>query len=385
MLWVTLLSLLKKLRSTLTHSYLILLSFFIVALIFLGTVVYSLSEGWSWLDSLYVTIITITTVGYGDLTPQTTIGRMFAIVFTLGAIGIGGYALTEMAALVFERQSTRRERLLRRRRMDAIKALHDHIIVCGVDSVGMHVAKEYQRTNQPFIIIEPDEATLKQTLLFLHEEYHQRRIVANLWDFADHDGDEELLSVSELANETGVLYYLDDPRNDEVLMRAQIQTARGLVTSLPDDRDNLFIVVGARALSQQLDNPQLRIMTRAQNITNVRKLYVAGADHVRMPDVFGGYQMATAVLNPQIAEFLDRTLFMQGGEDLLRFRDIVLADHPLLIGRSIAQMKEQFNQLVIGIMRDNEYMYTPDANITLQEGDTAFVFGPELKEDLNKS
>ena len=172
MILVYLRTILKRLAALFTRSTFPMLALAIISLILLGTTVYSLSEGWSWLDALYATIITITTVGYGDLSPQTTSGRIFAVVFTLGAIGIGGYALTEMTAVVIERQATRKERRLGNRRMKAIKELHDHIIVCGVDHVGMHVAKEYQRTNTPFVIVESDEAVLKTRPAF-----HARRIL----------------------------------------------------------------------------------------------------------------------------------------------------------------------------------------------------------------
>ncbi len=136
-------------------------------LILSGTFVYSWLEGWTLLDSLYATIITITTVGYGDLSPQSSQGRIFAIFFTLIAIGIGGYAISVLAAFVIEKQATKLERILRKRKMERIDALTGHMIICGADFVGLRIAREYQLTQIPFILIEADEEQLRQTLLLL--------------------------------------------------------------------------------------------------------------------------------------------------------------------------------------------------------------------------
>ena len=219
----------------------------------------------------------------------------------------------------------------------------------------------------------------------MHEEYYRRKIIANLWDFAEHEGEEEAMSVAELADEMKVAYILDDPRDDEVLIRAQIRSARALVTTLSDDRDNLFVVVGARALSQRLENPALRIMSRAQNGPNVRKLYLAGADQVRVPALFGGYQMATAVLHPGISEFLDRTLIIEGGEHSIRFRDVIVKNHPLLVGKTVSMLKEQYELLVLGVKRDEKYVYTPGDEFQLVVGDIVFVLGPELEDEAENT
>ena len=145
-------------------------------LILIGTVVYSILEGWTLFDSLYATIITITTVGYGDLSPQSQSGRIFAIFFTLFAIGLAGYAISSVAAVLFETQQKNREKRIFERRMNEISKLSNHIIVCGGSIIGNRAAGEFKRRQIPFVIIEPDEAKLKQALLWMHDSYVDKRI-----------------------------------------------------------------------------------------------------------------------------------------------------------------------------------------------------------------
>jgi voltage-gated potassium channel len=146
----------------------------IASMIVIGTVSYSLIEGWFWLDALYVTIITITTIGYGDFTPQTTLGRIFAIFYSLGAIAISGYALSTFAAYIIDNQATRIEQKLRKRRMKRIEDLKQHMIVCGADTLGARIVREFNSANTPFIMIDTDETNLKQALLFIHPEYFKQ-------------------------------------------------------------------------------------------------------------------------------------------------------------------------------------------------------------------
>jgi voltage-gated potassium channel len=139
-----------------------------LALIALGALVYARLEGWTFLDSLYATIITMTTVGYGDVAPRTVAGRTFAIFFTLFAIGLAGYALSTAAAIVFEGHQAKMALKRLENRMNKIAALSNHIIVCGGGILANRAASEFSRRNVPFVMIEADEAKLKQTLLWLH-------------------------------------------------------------------------------------------------------------------------------------------------------------------------------------------------------------------------
>jgi len=367
---------LRRLRELVFDTSPGLVIMFILILISSGTIAYSLLEGWNILDALYATVITITTVGYGDFSPQTTGGRMFAVGFTLVAIAIAGYAFSELAASVIESRHTRIERNLRRERMDAISKLKDHMIICGVTDIGKYIAKEYQRTGVPFVLVEKDEAALKSALLLLHEEYFQRQIMANLWDFNEYEGSEEDMSIAELAAESGTLYLLEDPLQDESLIRARIDTARALLTVMPDDRDNMFVVVGGRALAARSNNQSLRIMARSSSPTHTRKLYLAGADHVRVPSVLGGYQIAGVISSPETALLLDTMMIIDDSEPRIRYRDIHTGDHPELVGLTLAQLKERYNQTVLGIKRGDDFEYLPQYDAVIEAGDIVLSIGP---------
>ena len=147
----------------------------ITVVILIGTLSYNYFEEWTFFESLYATIITLTTVGYGDLSPTTTGGRIFSIFFTLAAIGIAGYAISTVAAFVIEREEKRIRRLSLKRRMKQINDLVDHIILCGGGYIGKRTAKELYNHNVPFVIVEPDEDKLRWTLLYLHEDYVSRK------------------------------------------------------------------------------------------------------------------------------------------------------------------------------------------------------------------
>ncbi len=344
-----------------------------VALIGVGTVAYALIEGWSWLDALYATIITMTTVGYGDLSPQTIPGRAFAIVFTIFAIGIGGYAISTLAAYVIERQATHRTRYLRKNRMSIIADLNQHFIICGADKLAQGLALELRNLNQQLIIVSQDEALLKETMLMLHPEYFQH-FIANISDFADDGGamaTYEAMPLAEISAIVNIPYLLADPTDDSVLLQAGIGRARGLVPCLPDDRDNLSIVVGARALAGRFQNENLRIMSRVEDLHYLRKILISGAHEIRHPGVVTGYQMASHLLNPEFSAWWGQMLIT----DAPRFGDASAAEHPDWIGATVSDVRRQHGQLVIAIKRGDEYISAPLPEEGIQAEDILILFG----------
>lgn len=341
-------------------------------LILAGTTVYSFIEGWSWLDALYATIITITTVGYGDLSPQTVPGRVFAIVFTLFAIGLGGYAISTMAALVIERQASRRNRQLLEKRMKRIAQLDQHIIICGANKVSEAVAIELHNLRQSIVLIDQDEALVKEALLFLHPEYFEH-MVAKLTDVTDggNMAEYEALSLAELAEKVDVAYIIADPTDESVLLQAGIERAKGLIPCMPDDRDNLSIVVGARVLAERYHNEDLRIMSRVESYRYVRKLLISGAHEIRLPTVVSGYQMASHLLNPEFSQWWSDMLL----HDTQRIGDAAVADHPHWAGKTVADVRRHHEQLVIAIKRGDEYISAPLPEQTIQADDVLILLG----------
>jgi len=345
-------------------------------LIAVGTVAYAFIEGWSWLDALYATIITITTVGYGDLSPQTVPGRIFAIIFTLFAIGIGGYAISTLAAYVIERQATRRERQLREKRMRRIAEMKQHFIICGADKLAQGLAIELHNLNQPLVIIGQDESLLKETMLVLQPEYFQH-FLASLADFTDGGtmATYEAMSLAKLSEVVGAPYLLADPTDDAVLLQAGIARAKGLIPCLPDDRDNLSIVVGARVLAERSQNKDLRIMSRVEDLQYLRKIMISGAHEIRHPGVVTGYQMASHLLNPDFSQWWGQMLI----NNTQRFGDAAVADHPDWIGKTVADLRRRREQLVIAIKRDGEYISAPLPEETIQADDILILLGVVVK------
>ena len=346
-------------------------------LISVGTVVYASLEDWTLFESLYATIITITTVGYGDLSPQTQNGRIFAIFFTLISIGLAGYAISSSTAVIFESQHEKSEKRKYERRMNEISQLSNHIIVCGGGILGNRAASEFRRRQFPFVIIEPDEAKLKQALLWMHESYIEKR-QRHYSSLAKVDWSiEERMSIDELAADTGILYMLKDPTEEQQLRAAGVHRAYGIVAAMEDDRDNTTIILSARDMAQRLNNPKLRVVASARTETNIHTLYLAGADRVVSPNIMGGFAVATNMLDHDAAEFWDNMLFQQNKE--IRFGDMQVRDYPNIVGWTTDELRHQLSQLVIAIRRNGEFMYTPAPDEVILADDVLIVIGDNLK------
>ena len=345
-------------------------------LILVGTIVYSILEGWTLFDSLYATIITITTVGYGDLSPQSQSGRVFAIFFTLFAIGLAGYAISSAAAVIFETQQRNHEKRKYEQRMNEISKLSNHIIVCGGNIIGNRAASEFKRRQFPFVIIESDEAKLKQALLWMHESYMDKRI-RHYESLDEVDWSiEERMSIDELANDTGILYMLEDPTEEQQLRIAGVHRAYGVVAAMEDDRDNTTIILSARDMAKRLNNAKLRIVGSARDETNMHTLYLAGADRVISPNIMGGFTLATNMLDHDAAEFWDNMLFRQGQS--IRFGDMHVRDYPHIVGWKADELRLKLSQLVIAIRRNGEFMHMPAPEEVIEADDVLIVIGNNL-------
>ncbi|MCB0194361.1 MAG: potassium channel protein [Anaerolineae bacterium] len=365
----------QRFRKTIINSNVAYAALLIIGVVVIGSLGYSLLEGWSLLDSVYATIITITTVGYGDLTPETPAGRVFSIFFTLIAIGVAGYALSTVAVLVIEHQQIRVKQMMEERKMKHIADLNDHIILCGGGYIGKRVAHELYQTDTPFVIIEPDENILRWTLLYLHQDYVAKKLRQfHHLDYVQSDTTEyERQDIAELAEHVGVLYLQEDNTDDAALMRAGIERARGLITTMEDDRDNLFTVLSARQLAKHLNNPRLRIISRLVDEPNKRKLRAAGADAIVSPNVMGGFQIASSLLQPEVAAYWDYIL--SECEETVRFIELYTDHHPELIGQTVSEIRERYNRIVIAIKRNGNYIHVPDLATVTEKADILIAVG----------
>lgn len=362
------------LRQQISRSELLPLLALTSLVIAVGTVAYAYIEGWAWLDALYATIITITTVGYGDLAPRSPGGRLFAIFFTMIAIGIGGYTISTFAAYSVESRTRKIAAKYRKRRMKRIDKLQQHFILCGADMLGLRIAEEFYLSNTPYVIIDPDADKLKTALLFSHPEYLQQK-VQSIVDISHVDlSHYEEKSLAELADLLQTPYLQEDPTDDYVLIRAGIERAAGIIAAMPDDRDNLSIVIGARALAKRAENHQLQIMARAESPLHVRKLRLAGADTVRIPAVMSGLEMALHMTDPEVGNWwYSQIATKQKGH--LQLRQVLLVEKPHWVGKTVTQIHETEQRLVLALKRNADFLSPPAHDTILLGDDIAIVMG----------
>ncbi|HJP93033.1 MAG TPA: NAD-binding protein [Pyrinomonadaceae bacterium] len=308
----------------------------VLAALTLGTVVFHVLEGWSILDSLYVTAQTVTTVGFGDLTPRTLSGRVFATGFMMVSVGIVLYALT--AAVQSIVQSELFSAYGRSRKMSKLR---DHFIICGAGRVGSHLMRSLGRNEGTFIVIESDP-----------------RKVEELMD----------LSVPVLVR---------DATLEESLREAGVEHARGLAACLPDDADNVYVVLTARDL-----NPSLHIVARAAEEQAESKLIRAGANRVVAPTIIGGHRMAMALTKPAVGDFLDSVT----ANDLeLGFEQLEVEQISPLVGRKLSEtvIRSELNIVVVSIRRSSgEKIFNPSGEAKIEGGDMLIAIG--TAESLTK-
>jgi len=324
--------------STLVH-FLIAFSL-LVLLIMIGTLGYALIEDWSIGDSLYMTFITISTVGFGEVKPLSAAGQHFTIVFLVLSIGTVGYSATVLITYVFEGQILH---VMRERRMKrAIRHLKNHFIIVGGGDVGREAAYEFSRSKKRFVVVDRNS------------------------------------SQSDLSRDESILFLEGDAINDEVLEEAGVERAAGLISALPDDEDNVFVVLTARQL-----NPHLLIVSQAAGERNTRKLIKAGANRVISPKKIAGQRMAAMVIRPNLLNFLD--VIVQGGELDMRIEEVALEPGSPLIDKTLKEggIGQHTGAIIVGInapegrVRINPSTTSTISSVKLGEGDVLIALGNE--------
>ena len=297
-----------------------------------GTVVFNRLEGWSILDSLYVTAQTVTTVGFGDLTPRTFWGRLFSTVFMMVGVGIVLYALTSAVQSIVQSEmvATFGQRRLSRK----MSRLRNHYIICGAGRVGSHLMRSLQGSNETFIVIESN--TQK---------------VAHLLDL-------------------GIAVLVRDATLEESLLEAGVEHAKGLAACLPDDADNVYVVLIARDL-----NPDIHIVARAAEEQAESKLIRAGANRVVAPTIIGGHRMAMALTKPAVGDFLDS---LTANQLELGFEQLEVEPVSPFVGRKLSEtnIRSQLNIVIVSIRRTTgEIVFNPSADATIEAGDMLIAIG----------
>ncbi len=307
----------------------------LAGIIFVGTIGY-LVLGWSFLDALYMTVITVGTIGFEEVRDldESVGGRLWTIVLIISGVAVLGYATTSLVALAVE--GTVRDYFRSRRMRTEIARLNGHYVLCGYGRVGRQVAAEFALDGVPFVVIEQDPKTL------------------------------------EVCLEEGYPALFGEAADDETLEEAGILRARGLVAAVDSDADNVFVVLSARKL-----NPKLHIVARASTEESAAKLEIAGADRTLSPYAVGGRRLASLATQPLVVDFLD---VVTRGEKGIEFRlaEFAVPDDSAIAGRTIGELSigERTGAIVLAFRtREGNFDTTPSAIDRLQAGDTLIVLG----------
>jgi voltage-gated potassium channel len=308
----------------------------------MGVLGYMFIENMSFTQAVYMTIITIATVGFKEVAPLSELGMWFTSFLIVISFGIFVYAVTSMSRYIIDGVigNYYRDRKVRKR----VKKLSNHVIICGYGRNGSQAALDLKMHNIPFIIIEnnPD-------------------IIESIRDSEE------------------ILYIEGDSTQDEILQQAGIMEARALITTLPVDADNLYVVLTAKGL-----NPGVKVISRASNENSDRKLKRAGASNVIMPDRVGGQQMAKLVSQPDVVEFLDYMMLQEPGSVFLEELSLDnLANS--FDGKEIHELwhRNDSGANIVGLRRsDRSYIVNPGRDVKLSSEDRLFVLGTvdQIKE-----
>jgi len=308
-----------------------------------GTVGYIVIERWSAWDAFYMTIITVTTVGYREVHDLSFGGQAFTVLLLLGGVGAALYTFTLLATVVVEGGLPKR--LQRRRHEHMLETIKDHFIICGYGRIGSIVARQLKRQSVPFVVIERDAERL------------------------------------QAAADDGALAIEADASREEVLKRVGIERARGLIAAVGTDAENVYTVLSARVL-----RPSLFIVGRAETEDATIKLKRAGADRVVSPYQIGAVQMAQTALRPAVVDFVELATSSDNLE--LAMEEIAVAPTSTLANASIlnANLRQRFGVIVVAIQRQNRQMdFNPEPDTAMRPGDKLVVLGrPESLKRLEQ-
>lgn len=299
----------------------------------IGTIGYMVIEEWQLLDALYMTVITITTVGYGEIRQVSEPGRIFTIFIIFAGMGILGYTFGMVAQAMVEFQV--RSILGRRKLGLKIKSLKDHYIMCGYGRIGRIIAQELNSNKIPVIVIDQNPDS------------------------------------KEALENQDIPYIIDDATSEDVLIEAGIERAKGLIAVVESDADNLFITMTARGL-----NSDLYILARADEEQTQKKLLRGGADRVVLPYLIGGHKMAQTIVKPAVTDFLELTVH---NKDIkLKLEELLVGKGSRLNGVTLVDsgIRQETNIIILAIRKkDGEMSFNPSSQTRIESGDTLISLG----------
>ncbi|MCD2260638.1 potassium channel protein [Psychroserpens sp. XSD401] len=312
-------------------------------MLIIGVLGFKIISDYSWVDSLYMTVITVTTVGFGEVQPLDDNAKVFTIFLIMASVVILGYAITVITEYILSKNNY--EELKQKKMQKKIDSFKNHIIICGYGRNGKQAAKKLLAYKKPFVVIEKDKEVL---------EKFQSEMVP---------------------------FVLGNANEDEILLQAGVDRAETLISALPNDADNLFVVLSARQINQKMN-----IISRASQETSYQKLKLAGANNVILPDMIGGDHMASLVVVPDLIEFIDNLSIVGKGnvnieevgvEKLFTTSKIETLRH--------LDLRKKTGCTVIGYKDSSgDYIVNPEADMKLEPNSKIIVLGrPEQIQKLN--
>ena len=307
---------------------------FFISVVAIGVIGYMILSAANFLDALYMTIITMTTVGFGEIHPLNEHEKIFTIFLILLSIVVYAYSVTALSEYLVNGKLLQLLKL--RKVQQKIQNLKNHTIVCGYGRNGKQAVIKLKNFNMPCVVIEKDKALIEQ------------------------------------LERDNILFVEGDAIQDETIQKAAVQNAKSLITALASDADNLFVVLSARQM-----NKDMIIISRASNESSVDKLKIAGANNIIMPDKIGGMHMASLVVTPDLVEFVERLTILDEGSTNLEEIPVNGLD-PEFLNKTIRDLdlRRRTGCSVIGFKTTtNEYVVNPDAETKLTMGSNLIVLG----------
>jgi voltage-gated potassium channel len=308
----------------------------LISIYFLGSFGYMTIEDMSFLDSIYMTTITISTVGYGLVKELSNAGTIYTIILIIAGAGTAAYIIINLADFILSEFLL--GRIEKRRKTKMISKLKDHYIICGLGRVGLEIASELESKNIEFVVVDKADEPI------------------------------------ETAIQKNWLYIQGDASNDETLLEAQITRAKGLFTALDSDSGNVYITLSAKSL-----NPSIFIVARATIHETINKLEKAGADRVVSPQIIGGRRMASMAIQPSICDFLDTIMKTEKSE--IKLAEIEIKENSRLDGKSIREAGKKYGieALIVSVIEKGEKISVKKAsgNTDIRHGHKIIAIGTD--------
>ncbi len=327
--WEALITWMAEMDPSLREILLAVLS--LLVLFAIGTTGYAFLEAWTWMDGLYMTFITLSTIGFQEVHTLSDAGRIFTVGLGITGIGLLSFVVARSAQLLLAS-----ERLRERRIMKQLEELSDHFIICGYGRIGQRLAEDLRREGKSVVVVDIEDVVISRL----------------------REGD--------------YLHVQGDAQDEETLRTAGIERAQGLILTLPEDSSNVFVALTAREM-----NPDVFILARTVDQENRSKLLNAGADKVIAPSEVGADRMAQVVLRPNVDQFLEGVLRARALS--LQIDEVEVLPNAPLAGQTLAEsnFRQQFEAIVIGIIDSdtNDMTFNPSPSHRIREGDILVVLG----------